>query len=93
MHITLACCPVALLITLRRYGVNVPGVRMVDAPAGVLGLEWIEGRSVRFLLGGGAEDTEGVVDENVENEDEDVIEEDPLRDYGVSQGIIACTSF
>ncbi|KAI0736894.1 kinase-like domain-containing protein [Fomitopsis betulina] len=73
------------IIKCMRYGVNVPGVRMVDAPAGVLGLEWIEGRSVRFLLGGGAEDTEGVVDENVENEDEDVIEEDPLRDYGVSQ--------
>ncbi|EPT05908.1 hypothetical protein FOMPIDRAFT_1026791 [Fomitopsis schrenkii] len=68
-----------------RYGVNVPGVRMVDAPAGVLGLEWIDGKSVRFLLGGGAEGVEEVVGESEENEDEEFIEEDPLREYGISQ--------
>ncbi|TFK98394.1 hypothetical protein BDV98DRAFT_606953 [Pterulicium gracile] len=33
-----------------RAGVNVPGLRLIDAPAGILGLEWIEGNSVRRLL-------------------------------------------
>lgn len=86
------CGAVSSSIALHRYGVNVPGVRMVDAPAGVLGLEWIDGKSVRFLLGGGAEGVEEVVGESEENEDEEFIEEDPLREYGISQGTISCTS-
>lgn len=68
-----------------RYGVNVPGIRMVDAPAGVLGIEWIEGKSVRLLLGGGAE---GEIEEEVtaDFEDDDVVdeEEDPLVEFGVT---------
>ncbi|ETW76474.1 hypothetical protein HETIRDRAFT_328859, partial [Heterobasidion irregulare TC 32-1] len=43
------------LLKCMRSGVNVPGIRMVDAVNGLLGIEWIEGKSVRFLLGGGAE--------------------------------------
>jgi len=39
-----------MLLKCLRSGVHVPGVRMVDAECGVLGLEWIEGRSVRILL-------------------------------------------
>ncbi|KAJ4481218.1 kinase-like domain-containing protein [Lentinula aciculospora] len=39
-----------------RSGVNVPGIRMVDVTEGVLGIEWIEGHSVRKLLPGCAED-------------------------------------
>ena len=57
-----------------RSGVNVPGIRMVDAAEGVIGMNWIEGSSVRHLLPGGAED---------EDLGEDV---DPLLEYGVSQG-------
>lgn len=38
-----------------KRGVNVPRVNLVDEKLGVIGLEWIEGRSVRELLGGGAE--------------------------------------
>lgn len=44
------------LIILSRSGVNVPGVRIVDASEGVIGLEWIDGDSVRKLLPGGADD-------------------------------------
>jgi TP53 regulating kinase-like protein len=37
-------------------GVIVPGVRFVDPAEGVLGLEWIDGHSVRALLQGEPED-------------------------------------
>ncbi|KZT57995.1 hypothetical protein CALCODRAFT_433348 [Calocera cornea HHB12733] len=50
------------LVRCQRAGVRVPGVRLVDAAVGVLGVEWIEGASVRKVLGGGAE---------AEDEDED----------------------
>ena len=70
--------------------VNVPSVRMVDVTEGVLGIEWIEGKSVRFLLGGGAEDEE-IVEEVGEADDitEDSTEEkeDPLQEYHVSTGM------
>jgi len=57
---------------------------MVDAAAGVIGIEWIEGKSVRHLLPGGAEKE---VDETEPYIDEDVVEEtDPLLDYSISQG-------
>jgi len=71
------------LVKCLRSGVNVPGIRMVDAAAGVIGIEWIEGKSVRHLLPGGAEKE---VDETEPNIDEDVVEEeDPLLDYSISQ--------
>ena len=41
---------------------------MVDATQGILGIEWIDGRSVRFLLGGGEE--EEIVEEGDYDEDE-----------------------
>ena len=70
----------------RSSGVNVPGIRMVDATEGILGIEWIDGKSVRFLLGGGAEG-EAVVEEDFDEvEDEEPPEEDPLQEYGISQG-------
>lgn len=34
--------------------VSVPTIRMVDAAAGALGIEWIDGESVRHLLPGGS---------------------------------------
>ncbi|KZT11464.1 uncharacterized protein LAESUDRAFT_809389 [Laetiporus sulphureus 93-53] len=71
------------LMKCMRHGVNVPGIRMVDAVEGVLGLEWIDGKSIRFLLGGGAEGEE--VAENEIEETEDLEEaEDPLSQYGVN---------
>jgi TP53 regulating kinase-like protein len=56
----------------------VPGLRFVDVANGVLGIEWLNGKSVRFLLGSGdeGEDVDG---------DEDVVV-DPLIEYGVSKG-------
>ncbi|RSH78985.1 serine/threonine-protein kinase bud32 [Apiotrichum porosum] len=38
-----------------RAGVTVPKVLLVDEPAGILGIERVEGWSVREVLGGGAE--------------------------------------
>lgn len=59
---------------------------MVDATEGILGIEWIDGKSVRFLLGGGAEGEEEI-EETADEPDEDVpLEENPLQEYGVSQG-------
>ena len=62
---------------------------MVDAAEGVLGIEWIDGKSVRFLLGGGAEGEEEIVEDASDEPDEDVpleSEADPLQEYEVSQG-------
>lgn len=69
-----------------RSGVSVPGVRMVDAPAGVLGIEWVEGKSVRRLLPGGAEEEE---EEELEQNIESEFAEggaDALREFGISLG-------
>ncbi|EMD35977.1 hypothetical protein CERSUDRAFT_115924 [Gelatoporia subvermispora B] len=67
---------------------------MVDAAEGVLALEWIDGKSVRFLLGGGAEGEEEEDAEDEEPEDADVggqgHDDDPLSEYGVTQeGVMA----
>ncbi|CDO68506.1 hypothetical protein BN946_scf184998.g3 [Trametes cinnabarina] len=77
------------LIKCLRSGVNVPGIRMVDAVEGVLGIEWIEGKSVRFLLGGGAEGEEIAEDDSDDAAEEDVpLEEDSLQEYGVSKDTV-----
>jgi len=48
------------LLKCLRSGVSVPGVRMVDATEGLLGIEWIEGKAVKYLLPSGVEeDLEG----------------------------------
>ncbi|KAF8840280.1 hypothetical protein BDN67DRAFT_903936 [Paxillus ammoniavirescens] len=68
-----------------RSGVNVPGIRMVDSAEGVLGMEWIDGKSLRALLPGGAEEedgsSEGGVPEGFETDEDEV---DPLADFGIS---------
>lgn len=64
---------------------------MVDAAEGVLGIEWIDGSSVRLLLGGGAE---GEAEEELPDEapseassDDDQSEDyAALAEYGVTQG-------
>lgn len=44
-------------------GVHVPGIRMVDAAEGILGLEWIDGESVRRLLPGEDGEDEAALEE------------------------------
>ncbi|KAF8882237.1 kinase-like domain-containing protein [Infundibulicybe gibba] len=61
-----------------RSGVNVPGVRMVDLAEGVLGMEWIDGKSVRRLLPGGADD------EGEENPLEEESQLEIVNDYGIT---------
>jgi TP53 regulating kinase and related kinases len=34
-----------------RNGIRAPGVRVVDVESGIIVMEWIEGHSVRALLG------------------------------------------
>ena len=63
---------------------NVPGVRMVDVLEGVLGIEWIEGKSVRRLLPGGAEGEEEASEEIIDDAEGE--EEDQLKVFGVSVG-------
>ncbi|CCM02900.1 uncharacterized protein FIBRA_05014 [Fibroporia radiculosa] len=75
----------------RRNGVNVPGIRMVDAAEGLLVLEWIDAKSVRSLLGGGAEggeesspevsSLEDISPDQVQDEPEDIL----LESCGVRQ--------
>ena len=72
-----------------RSGVNVPGLRFVDAIEGLLGIEWIEGKSIRYLLPSGAqeefeEEDKGVIDQD--DTSSHLIEEDPLKEFGISVG-------
>jgi TP53 regulating kinase-like protein len=63
---------------------------MVDVNEGVLGIEWIDGKSVRQLLPGGAE----LEDINELEEVDEIYENgaaDPIADYGVSRGRTVCT--
>ncbi|KAF8752962.1 Lipopolysaccharide kinase (Kdo/WaaP) family [Rhizoctonia solani] len=74
------------LLRCLRFGVSVPGIRFVHADTGVLGIEWIEGTSVRKVLGGGAEGEEelDVAEEEIEDEEAEM---DELKDvYGLTQG-------
>jgi TP53 regulating kinase-like protein len=70
---------------------------MVDAADGVLGIEWIEGESVRHLLPGGAQEEEAIPEQDFENEEDDESGDlaDPLKDYGISVGGYhsTCSSF
>ncbi|KAG2148902.1 kinase-like domain-containing protein [Suillus clintonianus] len=69
------------LMRCMRSGVIVPGIRMVDVNEGVLGIEWIDGKSVRQLLPGGAELED--ISESEEVDESDAT--DPITDYGVSR--------
>jgi hypothetical protein len=71
-------------------GVSVPGVRFVDAANGVLGIEWVNGKSVRRLLGSRDEEYEESEDEN---EIEATADEDPLGEYAISKGTISIGTF
>ncbi|GAA5898258.1 hypothetical protein JCM8208_000200 [Rhodotorula glutinis] len=77
------------LVRCAKAGVRVPGLRLVDVKQGCLGMEWIEGWSVREILGGGQEDdltAEDNDDELVEETDGDVREPgEVLRAAGVDE--------
>lgn len=67
---------------------------MVDATESVLGIEWIEGKSVRMLLGGGAEgedeqvlDADQFFDDTTDASGESVSHLDPLEEYQVTIGV------
>ena len=68
---------------------------MVDATEGVLGIDWIEGKSIRMLLGGGAEGEEEQLlepegppdDDTTEVGSESVSHVDPLDEYQVTIGV------
>jgi hypothetical protein len=80
-----------ILCFLCRSGVSVPGIRMVDATEGILGIEWIEGKSVRLLLGGGAEDEQATkVDDFFSDEEQDEPQEevDSLLEYELTLGLV-----
>ena len=68
---------------------NVPGLRFVDAIEGLLGIEWIEGKSIRYLLLSGAQEEFEEEDEDAIDQDDGsshLIEEDPLKEFGISVG-------
>ena len=54
-----------------RNGVRVPDVRVVDLESGIIAMEWIDGDTVRSILG------ESTSLEGVAN---------PLDQYGIAQG-------
>jgi len=68
---------------------------MVDVTERVLGIEWIEGKSIRMLLGGGAEGEEEQLFEPEESPDDDTTDAsgesvshvDPLDEYQVTIGM------
>lgn len=64
---------------------NVPGIRMVDAVEGLIAIEWIEGHTVRSLLGGGEENE---LDDHEDSDDAEAADiEDVLSAYGLTQGM------
>ncbi|KAH8980163.1 kinase-like domain-containing protein [Lactarius hatsudake] len=68
------------LVRCLRCGVSVPGLRFVDVANGALGIEWVDGKSVRSLLGSGDEG------ETYSEEDEDIApaeDEDLFTEYKV----------
>lgn len=70
-----------------KAGIIVPKLKMVDAEDGLLGLEWIDGWSVREVLGGGAEGEDGEADDLTEEQLARRVEaEGALDRLGVSKG-------
>lgn len=67
-----------------RSGVRVPGLRMVDAQEGVIGIEWIEGESVRVLLGAEDEETEDLENESEDQDDSPQQRDDPLTNFNTT---------
>lgn len=73
-----------------REGIHVPSIRLVDATQGLLGLEFIEGKSVRQILPG-ADDDDEIADEEIIEDDAggDEAEDklvDSMQEFGVTYG-------
>ncbi|GJN91943.1 hypothetical protein Rhopal_004971-T1 [Rhodotorula paludigena] len=60
------------LVRCSKAGVRVPGLRLVDVRQGCLGMEWIEGWSVREVLGGGQEEQDDATTDAAEAEAEEI---------------------
>lgn len=60
----------------------------MDASEGILGIEWIEGKSVRRLLPGGA----GEDEDELEEEDSETDAVDLLQEYDISVGTCSPSS-
>lgn len=72
------------LLRCMKFGVSVPGIRFVHADSGVLGIEWIDGSSVRKVLGGGAEGEEESDELEIEQEEDEEV--DVLKEmYGLTE--------
>jgi TP53 regulating kinase-like protein len=77
-----------------KAGITVPELRMVDTDAGMVGMEWVDGWSVREVLGGGAEGEEADPEEEEEGEVDEVKAarrkeaEAVLENLGVSVGTL-----
>lgn len=65
-------------------------MRYVDAIEGLLGIEWIEGKSIKHLLPSGAQE-EFYEDEDIIDLDDApsslFADEDPLKEFGISVGM------
>jgi TP53 regulating kinase-like protein len=61
-----------------RGGVRVPQVVLVDVESGIIGIEWIDGKSVRFVLGGN--------EDSVYDPSGSGSESGGAGEYGISQG-------
>lgn len=65
---------------------------MVDAVEGIIGMEWIEGHTVRSLLGAGEEidsDSNEYDDGDIGEDDLEKVD-DPLALYALTQGMQLC---
>ncbi|GAA5882821.1 hypothetical protein JCM16303_002476 [Sporobolomyces ruberrimus] len=74
------------LVRCLKAGVRVPGLRVVDVKSGSLGVEWIDGWSVREVLGGGQEE-DGLPENDEDEEDEDEEEEEDIAELLLAKGV------
>ncbi|BGP12168.1 hypothetical protein JCM10213_004734 [Rhodosporidiobolus nylandii] len=75
------------LVRCQKAGVRVPGLRVVDVRQGCVGMEWVEGWSVREVLGGGQEGDELPFDEEEEEPEEDEAEEEDVGEMLRRRGV------
>ncbi|BGP28325.1 serine/threonine-protein kinase bud32 [Rhodotorula toruloides] len=73
------------LVRCMKAGVTVPGLRLVDVKQGCLGMEWIDGWSVREILGGGQDDVAEDAEEEVVADEFLGSPEDVLREAGIHE--------
>ena len=72
-----------------RGGICVPGIKMVDAEQGALGLELIDGKAVRHILPGAGDDDDDDDDDAAQQFVGPPSSNDPvdsLQEFGVTHG-------